>query len=440
MADLKPIDALGRGAPGANGNRGRGGVVWGRGLFQLTGALLVAVALPFAIASAIEPLLLRLDVYYVSLFASIAAITTSFWMYRNVSAFPGIRASYYILPVFLSNFVAVFTVLFMARLGYSRPLLVISLVLATVWFYLVYFMLQRRQRLDIAVVPFGRVDSLYGIDSVSWTRLERPELPRHSTLVTADFDSNLAPEWLNFLAECALQGVSVLHCKQLRQSLTGQVQIEHLSENAYGALEPNATYIAVKRLVDTLVALLVLPLLLPLFAVVAVAVKLDSPGPVFFRQLRVGYRGKPFTVWKFRTMRVADAAAAGEDRIEQAITRRHDPRVTRLGRWLRRTRIDELPQVFNVLRGEMSWIGPRPEAEELSRWYERELPFYRYRHVVRPGISGWAQVSQGHVADLDSVLKKLNYDFFYISRCTLWIDVLILLRTIKTMLTGFGSR
>ena len=88
----------------------------------------------------------------------------------------------------------------------------------------------------------------------------------------------------------------------------------------------------------------------------------------------------------------------------------------------------------------MSWIGPRPEAEELSRWYERELPFYRYRHVVRPGISGWAQVSQGHVADLDSVLKKLNYDFFYISRCTLWIDVLILLRTIKTMLTGFGSR
>ncbi len=439
MADLKAIDALGRGEPGANGARGRGGVVWGRALFQLLGALLVAVALPYALASAIEPALLRLDVYYVSLGASVSAIAASFWMYRNLAAFPGIRASYYILPVFLSNFVAAFTVLFLARLGYSRPLLVSSFLLALAWFYLVYFMLQRRQRLDIAVVPFGRVDSLYGIATVGWTRLEQPELPPHSSLVTADFDSDLPPEWLNFLAECALQGVSVLHYKQLRQSLTGQVQIEHLSENAYGALEPNATYIAVKRLVDTLVALVVLPVLLVLFVPVAIAIRLDSPGPVFFRQLRIGYRGKPFQVWKFRTMRVADPVAE-QDRLDHAITRKGDPRVTRLGRWLRRTRIDELPQVFNVLRGEMSWIGPRPEAEELSRWYERELPFYRYRHVVRPGISGWAQVSQGHVADLDSVLKKLNYDFFYISRCTLWIDVLILLRTIKTMLTGFGSR
>ena len=196
----------------------------------------------------------------------------------------------------------------------------------------------------------------------------------------------------------------------------------------------------IKALEDRMISLAILLMIAPLMIAIAIGVKLSSPGPVFFRQLRVGYRGKPFTVWKFRTMRVADDAGSGDDRIAQAITRRHDPRVTRLGRWLRRTRIDELPQVINVLRGEMSWIGPRPEAEELSRWYERELPFYRYRHVVRPGISGWAQVSQGHVADLDSVLKKLNYDFFYISRCTLWIDVLILLRTIKTMLTGFGSR
>lgn len=434
MADLKAIDALGR-AP-TEAERPRAGVVWGRGLFQLLGALLVAVALPYAVAGAVNPALLGDDVFYVSLAASVAAIAASFWMFRNLSAFPGIRASYYILPVFLSNFVAVFTILFMARLGYSRPLLVFSLLLSLIWFYLVYFMLQRRQQLDIAVVPFGRVESLYGIGGIGWTRMEVPALPPHSSLVTADFDSDLPPEWLNFLAECALQGVSVLHYKQLRQSLTGQVQIEHLSENAFGALEPNRTYIAIKRLVDTLLAALLLPLLLPLFAVVAAAIRLDSPGPVFFRQTRIGYRGRPFRVWKFRTMRVQN----DEPSLEQAITRHRDPRVTRLGRWLRRSRIDELPQAFNVLRGEMSWIGPRPEAEELSRWYERELPFYRYRHVVRPGISGWAQVSQGHVADLDAVLNKLNYDFFYISRCTLWIDVLILLRTIKTMLTGFGSR
>ncbi|RYY09710.1 MAG: polyprenyl glycosylphosphotransferase, partial [Alphaproteobacteria bacterium] len=122
------------------------------------------------------------------------------------------------------------------------------------------------------------------------------------------------------------------------------------------------------------------------------------------------------------------------------MTSDRDVRITRAGRFLRRSRLDELPQIINIIRGEMSWIGPRPEADALSRWYEREIPFYRYRHVVRPGLSGWAQVNQGHVTDIADVLKKLSYDFFYISRFTPWIDMLIVLRTIKTVLTGFGSR
>lgn len=418
-------------------------VIWARPMFQLLGAMLAAVAVPYAAAAAITPALLGLDLYYVSLTASVTAIVLSFWTYRNLSAFPGIRVSYYILPVFLSGFVAMFTVLFLARLGYSRPLLVASFLIALVWFYLVYFMIQRRQTLEIAVVPFGRVDSLYGIDQVQWAVLCDPLLPPSADLLTADFDADLPREWLNFLAECALEGVTVLHFKQLRQSLTGQVQTEHFSENADGALAPSANYIALKRLLDTVLALALLPALVPLFVIMGAAIRLDSPGPVFFRQVRVGYRGRPFTVWKFRTMHAAPVAAAASgsgDPRQSAMTRADDPRVTPLGRWLRRTRIDELPQVINVLRGEMSWIGPRPEALELSRWYEAELPFYRYRHVVRPGISGWAQVSQGHVADLDNVLKKLNYDFFYISRFSLWLDVLIILRTVKTMLTGFGSR
>jgi lipopolysaccharide/colanic/teichoic acid biosynthesis glycosyltransferase len=123
-----------------------------------------------------------------------------------------------------------------------------------------------------------------------------------------------------------------------------------------------------------------------------------------------------------------------------AMTATDDARITRLGRVLRRTRIDEVPQIVNVLAGEMSWIGPRPEAAVLSEWYEAEIPFYRYRHIVRPGVSGWAQVSQGHVSEIDDVLKKLSYDFFYISRFTFWIDMLIVVRTIKTLQTGFGSR
>jgi lipopolysaccharide/colanic/teichoic acid biosynthesis glycosyltransferase len=424
--------------------RGREPVIWARPMFQLFGSLLLALGIPYPIAAMITPDLLALNLYYVSLAASGMAIVLAFWTYRNLAGCPGIKASYYILPVFLSSFVAMFTVLFLTRLGYSRPLLVASFVIALAWFYVVYFMIQRRQTLAIAVVPFGRVDSLYGIDQVHWAILDTPMLPPIADLLTADFDADLPPAWLNFLAECALQGTTVLHFKQLRQSLTGQVQTEHLSENADGALAPSANYIALKRLIDSVVALALLPVLLPLFVLVAAAIRLDSRGGVFFRQVRIGYRGKPFTLWKFRTMRAAPAAietpGVSHDPRHSAITRADDPRITRLGRWLRRSRIDELPQIINVLRGEMSWIGPRPEALELSRWYESELPFYRYRHVVRPGISGWAQVSQGHVADLDSVLKKLNFDFFYISRFSLWLDVLIVLRTIKTMLTGYGSR
>ena len=122
------------------------------------------------------------------------------------------------------------------------------------------------------------------------------------------------------------------------------------------------------------------------------------------------------------------------------MTKQGDPRVTRLGRWLRLTRIDEVPQIINILRGEMSWIGPRPEALVLSQWYERELPFYRYRHIVIPGITGWAQVNQGHVSEVGDVHEKLHYDFYYIKNFSPWLDVVILLRTIETMLTGSGAR
>ena len=184
-------------------------------------------------------------------------------------------------------------------------------------------------------------------------------------------------------------------------------------------------------------ALLMLPLVLPVLAAAAIAIRFDSMGPVFFRQARIGHAGQSFTVIKFRTMVSGDGSL---DPRAAAITGDYDPRVTRVGGFLRRTRIDELPQIFNIIKGEMSWIGPRPEAEILSLWYVGELPFYRYRHVVKPGISGWAQTNQGHVAEVADVHRKLQYDFYYIKYFSPWLDLLILFKTIKTMATGFGSR
>jgi lipopolysaccharide/colanic/teichoic acid biosynthesis glycosyltransferase len=132
-----------------------------------------------------------------------------------------------------------------------------------------------------------------------------------------------------------------------------------------------------------------------------------------------------------------DGSLAARDK---AITREGDPRITRIGRVLRRSRLDELPQLINILRGERSWIGPRPEAVVLSRWYDAELAFYPYRHIVRPGITGWAQVNQGHVADVDEVHEKLHYDFYYIKNFSPWLDLVIVMRTIRIMLTGFGAK
>ena len=185
-----------------------------------------------------------------------------------------------------------------------------------------------------------------------------------------------------------------------------------------------------------LFGVLLLPFALPLMGIVALAIRAEGPGPILFRQARIGYAGKRITVYKFRTMKPVSI----EDERRAAMTDKDDERITRVGRFLRTTRIDELPQIFNILRWQMSWIGPRPEAEVLSIWYTSELPFYRYRHVVKPGISGWAQVNQGHVAEVAEVHYKLHYDFYYIKYFSPWLDLLILFRTVKTVLNGFGAR
>jgi len=231
----------------------------------------------------------------------------------------------------------------------------------------------------------------------------------------------------------------------VKESLTGKVEIEHLSENTFGSLLPSLIYQRLKLTIDVFIALLAAPFILVILAVAGLATIVTSGGPVFFTQKRTGYRGVVFTVYKLRTMTsVTDeksgVAKKGDGGRNDAMTKSDDVRITRLGAFLRKYRIDELPQILNILKGEMSWIGPRPEAIVLSNWYEKELPFYHYRHIVRPGISGWAQVNQGHVAEMDQVLEKLHYDFFYIKNHSAWLDFLIVLKTMRIISSGFGSK
>jgi len=169
-------------------------------------------------------------------------------------------------------------------------------------------------------------------------------------------------------------------------------------------------------------------------ALVALAVKVDSRGPILFRQERVGQHGRVFVVNKFRSM-FADAELGNA---VWAAT--NDPRVTRVGRWLRRTRLDELPQFFNVLLGDMSFIGPRPERPEFVRTLQRKIPFYMERHSVKPGITGWAQVRHHYAGSVEESLEKLQYDLYYVKNLSPLLDLLILLNTIQVVLFARGSR
>ncbi|WP_445191786.1 sugar transferase [Sphingomonas sp. Tas61C01] len=407
--------------------------------YQLGGCLLVAAMLPYIarwLTLGPDPYLVPL---HLTLAGSIVAIFTGTWLFRSITTYPGTEASTYILPSFSVTYGVLAMVFILSRIEYNRLLLFAGYALSLLWFYYVMGVLRRRQSLRIGVVAMDARHVFPAMSGVQWIPVE-PDAGQILNLdaITTDLRQDLPDEWDRKLTDFALAGVPVYHFKHLVESLTGRVELEHLSENSFGSLSPVSAYMALKHWIDWIVAAAVGVLLMPAFLVLAIAIKAGSPGPALFRQTRIGYRGQPFTLFKFRSMRMAPPEA-GDSR-QLAMTQSDDQRIFRLGRFLRKSRIDELPQLINVLRGEMSWIGPRPEVVVLSQWYESEIPFYRYRHIVRPGIAGWAQVSQGHVAEVDDVRSKLHYDFYYIKHFSLWIDMLIVVRTIRTMISGFGSK
>ena len=405
--------------------------------FQFAGALVLGAVFPWLLRGPVLPGTLTEHASVNTLVGNVIAIIIAFWMRLSIETYPGIRRSYVIFPAALTGHGLMLVSFVLMRLPYDRVALALGFGLNVCWLYVLYFASNRVRR-RIAMVPFGAIDRLQDIHAIDWMVLRRPRLQdaRGCDAIVADFSADLPDEWEAFLADAALAGRIVYQVKQLWESLSGLTEIEQLSENSFGSLMPMRGYFHLKGLVDFVFAILILPIALPLMAVIAFAIRLDGPGTVLFRQKRVGHAGKHITVYKFRTMRPVSVA----DERRAAMTGDDDHRITRVGRVLRNLRLDELPQILNILKWQMSWIGPRPEAEVLSRWYTSEIPFYRYRHVVKPGITGWAQVNQGHVAEVQEVHRKLQYDFYYIKYFSPWLDILIVFRTIKTMLTGWGAR
>jgi lipopolysaccharide/colanic/teichoic acid biosynthesis glycosyltransferase len=377
-----------------------------------------------------------------SLVGAFFAFGAGYLIFRKVTSFPGARADANVLPAFTASYGLIALLFFALRIDYNRLVIVSSFLFTVAALYGAFVLARRAMKPQLTVAAVGNFAAVARLSAIRWRLLDTPDYARLSGPLVVDLRAVLTPAWERFIADCALEGRAVFSAKELIESLTGRVSVQHLSENSFRTLTPNTIYGAAKRYLDAMAALVLLVALAPLLLAIALWIRLDSAGPALFRQERIGYRHRVFTCYKFRTMRGEGEAAARDEggARDRAVTKADDPRITRAGRFLRRTRLDELPQLFNILMGEMSWIGPRPEAKVLSDWYEQEIPFYRYRHVVRPGITGWAQVCQGHVASIEDVQKKLEYDFYYAKHFSLWLDMLVALKTIGIMVSGRGAK
>ncbi len=243
---------------------------------------------------------------------------------------------------------------------------------------------------------------------------------------------------LNDLLRIKTTGVHVNDFSSFIERETGRVDLDTVNPSwlifSDGFSSGRAISSAIKRLFDITASSLLLILSAPIIAIFAIAVKLDSKGPAFYRQTRVGLFGQSFDVIKLRSMRT-DAEVGGAQFAQE-----NDPRVTRLGRFIRMVRIDELPQTWSVLKGEMSFVGPRPERPQFVDELEQQLPFYAERHMVKPGITGWAQINYPYGASLDDSRQKLEYDLYYAKNYTPFLDLLILLQTLRVVLWSEGAR
>jgi len=372
------------------------------------------------------------------------SIMVSWYILSRLKDHANARHLSYVFPVNVVSLLTALAVMALLRIPYSASLFAIGAVAAVSVSFLAAVYARRLVKPHL-VVSGGRAGEIMlggqFLPAPSFADLDHLiKSGRRDWALVADLHYPHSESGERLFAKAALAGVPVYHFRQVSEMQSGQVKIAHLSENDLGSLIPDASYTSMKRFIDVTVVLVLIPICFPIFVLLALLIRADSPGNPIFIQERVGFRGKTFRMIKFRTMRQRDVETDTLAVREDAMTKSDDDRITKIGRFLRKTRIDELPQIFNVLRGEMSLIGPRPEACSLSAWYEGELPFYSYRHIVRPGITGWAQVNQGHVTDVSEVLGKLRFDFYYIKNISLWLDLLIALKTLRVVFGGIGAK
>lgn len=412
-----------------------------KGIF---GYLLVRLLIGWAVVTTLPAFLLFSDIIFAgeaelsliySVIASFWAVLLSLLFSSYFAKYPAQQSLYVLGLLLFAIIIIIGFVFFVFRLPYSIYYLTLSMILLLIFSFFSHNILQSLSKQIIGYIPIGRSNELIHIEGIKWVNLQDNEINyQNLNAVAADFsDEKVQKYWAKTLAKISIQGVPVYNTIQAKELLTGRMAISHLYENDLGSLRLSPVYKVGKRLMDIGLVLLSLPIVVPIMIITAIAIKLDSAGNVIFAQQRVGLGGKVFTMYKFRSM------TANAENQNTVMTQIGDKRITRVGHIIRKLRIDEIPQFWNILKGDMSLIGPRPELPNMVKKLEQEIPFYIYRQLVKPGLSGWAQVMQGgdHV---ENIAEKLEYDFYYIKNASVSLDLLIVIKTIQTILTGFGAR
>ncbi|MBS1850704.1 MAG: TIGR03013 family PEP-CTERM/XrtA system glycosyltransferase [Acidobacteria bacterium] len=298
--------------------------------------------------------------------------------------------------------------------------------------------LRAHSELGVEVVDWsGNVEGALTRDAMAAHLMELARVYKvHRVIVALPDRRNTLP--VEALLQLRLRGVKIEEATSWLEKMSGRIEVEQLYPSWLifaDGFKFGAGFFELRRILSLLASALLLMVVLPIIPFVMLAIRLDSKGPILYRQRRVGYGGVYFYCYKFRTMRQDAEADTGATWATD-----DDPRITRVGRFLRSTRLDEIPQLWCVVKGDMAFVGPRPERPEFVEWLSQEIPYYGVRHSVRPGITGWAQVRYKYGNTLEDAKEKLQYDLYYIKNASIGLDVLIMFQTIKIVLLGRGAQ
>lgn len=355
----------------------------------------------------------------------------SFWLSSRWSRHPhtnGLLASVWAMAI---PFLALAAAFFIFGWGYSRPFyLTFFFVLFAVNF--IGLVVQSRQVIRVAATSpsVAEIISSIGARNIKVVSIDDPE---GVDIVVTDLQHKPSSAFTQSYSNFVARGKEIIDIATFIEELTGKVDISSLSKEAEVLLRPK-DYIGIKRIWETALVVLTFPIWASLAVFIALLVRLDSKGPIIFKQRRIGLYGQPFEMYKFRSM------YAGAESNGPSFAQVGDARITRIGGVLRKFRLDEIPQLLNVLKGDMSLIGPRPEQEAFALQFAQEIPFFETRHFVRPGLTGWAQVVHGYTSDQTGAKEKLAYDLYYVKNFSFWLDLLIVIKTLSVIFRGFGAR